>query len=654
MRIKKILLKNYRQFKDVEISFNKNAPRDLHVTIGRNGAGKTNILNAINWCLYGNEPHLSKDSQQLPRLNLKTMVDAEEGEKQKVAVEIWAEANGDLMRFRREEGYLIYKKEQQPKSSGTNFEVMVSAKKGNIKMLNEEDASSYVERFVPEGIKEFFFFDGERLDNYFRSATGQQISHATFQISQVSILENIEDRLQKVVSDLRRDAGKQDPEIEKTREELERKEEDSREIDGQINECDRQIRIAKQEAYERRRNLSSIPNVEELQGERDKLKGQRKDKEDACREKEKERQNLLFEYGKIMMLYSSIEKSVQVIREKRERKEIPPTIDKALLENILIAKRCICGRGIDPGSGEEKQISELLEGIKLSSDIAQALLAMESPLNSFKEKIGQFKANIRKIIGEIEGYKNDLEDIDTKIRKIDTQIGGYDIDKIKQWYKELKSYEEAYDTNRERIGVLKQRKEELKKGVDGLKEKLNNELKKEERLKKLKKSIDFGTKASDIITEAKTTIMGKIRRQIENETRKLFFELIWKRETFKDVTIDEEYNIHLIHSLGYECLGTISAAERELLAFAFILALHRVSGFDSPILIDTPVARVSDEQRENFGKVFSEINPDKQIILLFTPAEYSIEVSKFLDKSASSRHNLKLSPDEKEVTMEVL
>jgi len=654
MRIKEILLKNYRQFKDVEVFFNKSTPRDLHVIIGRNGAGKTNILNAINWCLYGGEPHLSKDSQQLPRLNLKAMKDAEEGERQKVAVEILAEANSDLMRFRREEDYLVCKKGQQPKSLGTNFEVMVSDKKGNTKMLSEEDASSYVERFVPEGIKEFFFFDGERLDNYFRSATGQQISHATFQISQVSILENVEDRLQKVISDLRKEAGKQNPEIEKTREELERKEEDFKEIDGQIDECARQIRIAKEEADGRRKNLSGIPNVDELQKEKEKLNGQRKDKENVYKGKEGEKQNLLFDYGKIMMLYSAIEKSVQIIREKRERKEIPPTIDKALLENILIAKRCICGRGIDPGSEEEKQINELLEGIKLSSDIAQALLSMESPLNSFKEKIGQFKGNIRKITDEIEGYKKDLEDIDTKIRKIDTQIGGYDIDKVREWYKELKSYEEAYDSNRERIGALKQRKEELKKEIDGLKEKLNNELKKEERLKKLKKSIDFGTKASDIVTEAKTTIMGKIREQIENETRKLFFELTWKRETFKDVTIDEEYNIHLIHSLGYECLGTVSAAERELLAFAFTLALHRVSGFDSPILIDTPVARVSDEQRENFGKVFSEINPDKQIILLFTPAEYSIEVNKFLDKSASSRCNLKLSPDEKEVKMEVL
>lgn len=62
MRIKKIILNNYRQFKNIEINFNKNSENDLYIIIGKNGTGKTNILNALNWCLYNDEPHLSMDS----------------------------------------------------------------------------------------------------------------------------------------------------------------------------------------------------------------------------------------------------------------------------------------------------------------------------------------------------------------------------------------------------------------------------------------------------------------------------------------------------------------------------------------------------------------------------------------------------------------
>jgi DNA sulfur modification protein DndD len=129
---------------------------------------------------------------------------------------------------------------------------------------------------------------------------------------------------------------------------------------------------------------------------------------------------------------------------------------------------------------------------------------------------------------------------------------------------------------------------------------------------------------------------------------------VWKKATFGDVRIEADYSISLIHSMGYECLGSVSAGERELLALSFTLALHRASGFDSPILIDTPVARISDVNRENFAQVLAEVSTTKQIILLFTPDEYSEEVSRFLDGRASGRYRLKLSSDEIEAKVEVL
>ena len=52
MRIERILIKNYRQYAKVDISFPKKET-DLNIIVGRNGVGKTTFLNVINWCLYG-------------------------------------------------------------------------------------------------------------------------------------------------------------------------------------------------------------------------------------------------------------------------------------------------------------------------------------------------------------------------------------------------------------------------------------------------------------------------------------------------------------------------------------------------------------------------------------------------------------------------
>jgi len=50
MIIKSIQLKNYRRFKELELEL----PENLIGIIGNNGAGKTTIVEAIGWCLYGN------------------------------------------------------------------------------------------------------------------------------------------------------------------------------------------------------------------------------------------------------------------------------------------------------------------------------------------------------------------------------------------------------------------------------------------------------------------------------------------------------------------------------------------------------------------------------------------------------------------------
>jgi exonuclease SbcC len=50
MIIRSIKLKNYRRFQDLELD----VPENLIGIIGNNGAGKTTIVEAIGWCLYGN------------------------------------------------------------------------------------------------------------------------------------------------------------------------------------------------------------------------------------------------------------------------------------------------------------------------------------------------------------------------------------------------------------------------------------------------------------------------------------------------------------------------------------------------------------------------------------------------------------------------
>ena len=76
-------MKNYRQYRNAIISFA--APignTNFTIIEGENGEGKSNILNAITWCLYGTEVHLrEKDKDKgLPIANTTAFSELSPGE----------------------------------------------------------------------------------------------------------------------------------------------------------------------------------------------------------------------------------------------------------------------------------------------------------------------------------------------------------------------------------------------------------------------------------------------------------------------------------------------------------------------------------------------------------------------------------------------
>jgi len=653
MRIKRIKFKNYRQYRNVEIILKKKADNDVNIFIGRNGVGKTNILNAMNWCLYGDEPHFSKESQRIPMLNLEAINEAKDGKDQDVVVEIEMDVgNSRTYTFIRKATYRVYEGEILPKLQGSTFQSLNNDEKGNTINNQDEDAKEIVGGLVSQEMREFFFFDGERLDNYFKIATAQNIMHAVFVISQIDLLRNrIGKNLNSILKDLRNDTRKESPKIDEIGSALEGKEDELGKVKQKIEDYKRQIEISKEEISDCSDKLRGIPDIEALEEERNMLKQERKHKKDLLDKKKKEKQDCLFEYQKIFMLYSAIDKSILIINQKKRDKELPPTIDKSLLEEIVKNKNCsICGTPLSVE--KEKRVRDLLSEIKLSSVISEALLKMENPLLTFKDKIQNFSKKMNNLTDEINDYIKNIDSSEQKISKIDKKLIGYSDEKIRTWQEQRRKHEDLLSDNQKMLGKYEMIEESLRKEVDELTKQYELELKKETKIGFIKKQMDFCSKALDVVNKTEEVIVNETRKQIQSETNNIFLHLIWKKNTFREVKIESDFNINLIHKMGYECLGTVGSGERELLALSFILALQSTSNFSAPILIDTPVSRLSFEHRVNFAKVLLDISSRQQTILLFTPSEYSEEVSKVLDLKYSNKYILKLKSNEKEIELE--
>ena len=211
--------------------------------------------------------------------------------------------------------------------------------------------------------------------------------------------------------------------------------------------------------------------------------------------------------------------------------------------------------------------------------------------------------------------------------------------------------ERTRERNIEKRGSYKNELENKRRELEAAKKEYEDAVSKNDACEELKQYLDFVTSAKIIISTIKDEIVNDVKYRMERLTMEIFEELIWKKETYGRIELDDNFRLRLFHkSTGLPCLDSCSAAEKELLALAFTIALHTVSEYDNLLFIDTPVGRVSDDNRENFAKVLLDISDRKQIILAFTPSEYSDEIRSVFNPSSVSSFNY-LGTDEATTTI---
>ena len=164
-------------------------------------------------------------------------------------------------------------------------------------------------------IREYFFFDGERLDRYFKDIAGQNIRSAIFQISQIDLLERVSTRLKKLLNDLETSAGKNNPDIERVRKQIEDMEGNLVELDTQVKDLQRQ----KAKASSRKSELDDIliryPDIESEERDKKEYEKNQKIINEELEKKTQERKNYLFKTGTLVMFSKAVIKTLEIIED---------------------------------------------------------------------------------------------------------------------------------------------------------------------------------------------------------------------------------------------------------------------------------------------------------------------------------------------------
>jgi DNA sulfur modification protein DndD len=653
MLIEKINFINFRQYKDETIEFATNDPeKNFTIIQGSNGSGKTNILNAITWCFYAKELHLLKEKYKgLPIYNLMAAKQLKPGQIGYVEVKIHMrdEDNGLMifsrrLKFKKENDKIIFIRYPESEADdGSDFRMMRLINKD---MKEIADPEYILSMMIPQPIEEYFFFDGERLDDYFTELSGERIKEAVFNISQLGLLEkatkHLEDRKRFFLQDAK-GLGSQAEDL--------RKKQDA--YSASLKELKEQIDIKmgqknkaadyESEYSEKLRNCP-IKNISELENDRitatiklEKLK------QDAVSH-EKEKTEYLLEDGIKIFAWKPIKETLRLIDGKKEAGDIPTKYKRYFLDNLLKDGICICGSDISElalNQEHRQKILKLQRECNEITNLSEQLMQLHADLRSILREIDAFPKKQKLLADKTNGLENSIRENTSKLQRINNEIAGTDVEQIKEWEHKLKEYRSSKERYIEEIAEDKIRIKAINDKIAGLGKDLEKELKKEKKHEELRKILVFCDESLRAANGIKNGIMDMLRKEIEEKTKIQFFNLIWKKETYKDVKINENYDVSILHESGEEGFGTLSAGERQVLALSFMAALNSVSGFNVPIIIDTPLGNISKEPKKNIASNLPNYLKGKQVTMLVTEEEYSLEVRERLRERVGREYKIK-------------
>ena len=636
--ISSITLTNYRQFQGeqtLNFSFDKN--KNVIVVLGKNGAGKSNILNALTWCFYGIEVHkdeVTQDNSGMPIINVTELETLKPNQSTyaEVLVNIETDIGPWTVKRRIEGGKTALGKMYFDPPRLT----VIHPVGGQDKIAEGEETQRLINNLLPEALRNFFFIDGEQLREFFKYSSPKEVATAIDNVSQLDLVFKAAGNLTKYERELRKNVKATTPQLEAVQQQIEILQRNIEEKESLIQKTKADIEkdsleLVQVEEYLRKHNDASVAA---LQHERDTLDADVKILKQNLQDEEINRNSYLVDIAPFIFLKSEVETAYQLIQHRVDKGELPPRIKETFVRELIERGRCICGNEL---IGDAKRELEAYSTQLALSELSEVSISGKTTIETILADIDNFPCRIDKYSEKIDQFKDHFDQKMRRLEYISEEMKVHNIDEIRRYEERRRQLTSALSRKEQLLMMYRREIEVLNTALTGKLEQEKKELSKDKKNTQLRTKLQLVEDALATLADTEYIVKAKIRSQVEKSTKENFLTLIRKKTAFTDVQIDENFNVKIIHSHGYNAINDLSAGEYMILGLSFMSALMTISGFHAPVIIDTPLGKIDDEHREYITTELPKFLSGTQLALLVTPTEYDNNV----------RHNLQehLLPD---------
>ena len=641
MIAKSLYLENFRIYKGPEeLNF---AEGDKNITIikGNNDAGKTTMLNAISWCLYGTERNTSKEDIW----NKQRFSEIDVDDKLEVIVKMeFEDPEKRNVTITRTHKFIKINENSCNSKPETSFTIYIDDGLNDKPVKDPED---YINTHLPSTLKDYFIFDGELLTQFFAKDNGN-IKKDVFRLSQLNLLEKVSKHVQDAKSDYLDEKSKKEPkyaELKQKQDEVKRSiEEDEEELTKKEHNI---TKNEKQRDSLKNQLLSFGNDPFELISQRDALNRDLKDKDKEIKKADLDYKTYLVNNINKIFGYALLEEINKKGDEFREQGFIPSQYKKSFLEFLLEQEHCICGSDLTEGSEAYQKIDELCQRTSEITNISDFINTLLGSVNTIK---ADYPQNFLEVIDEkdeeMEKMEIEAEELQKRINIKNEELRNISEEEIKKINSDIDYYDIQIKEDTESVALLKSNLQRSRRDLKEIEKDLKEEEAKKIAFDELDKKIKFCEKVHEASQNIYKELVNETHRKLQDLTTEEFNIYHWK-DSYEKINIDDDFNVTFIKKDGTEVSATDPSAGTQLtLALSFITALNSLAGFQLPIFVDTPLGRLDNDIRNNLGEFLPKYTKNKQLTLLVTGAEYSSDFKKNIEPYVGKEYSLDVINEE--------
>ncbi|MEH2443903.1 AAA family ATPase [Nostoc sp.] len=633
MKLTSIKLCNFRSFYGTtpEIILAGGDVQNTTIIHGNNGSGKTSLLNAFTWVLYDKFSAAFASIEQL--VNKRAIAEAQKGQVVECWVEIGWEHEGKRYRVKRT--CRGYKNENDFDAGKTQLTMWVGGDDGtwNIPTQQPDDI---INQILPATLHQYFFFDGERIEEIVRSDKKAEIAEATKIFLGVEVINrsirHLGDAKKTLENELKAIGDSEIKQLLRQQEKIERERERITKRQTEIKEELEYQQTFKKETSNRLRELSA---AKELQSRWQDLESQKTANQEEYKKTKEALKKVISARGYTVLLSETTSQFRGIINDLKQRGELTSGISREFVNDLLNSQRCICGAELHEGNHSHTHVSTWLNkaGSSAVEETAIRMIAQVDEIDKqaigFWEEVDREQTRINQLRQSISQIEGDLDNIQERLRKDANE-------EISSLQKRLDEIESKIDELNREQGANQQQIAQLTTEIEGLNKQIAKQKLNEDKQTLAQRRINATQDAIERLTEVRNRQEQQFRLQLEKRVQEIFMEISVTPYIPK---ISDKYELTLVeNTTGIEAPVAASTGENQILSLSFIASIiDKVREWSEkrkmmmipdsstfPIVMDSPFGSLDENSRRHIAKTIPQLA--NQLIVLVTKTQWRGEV----------------------------